>query len=128
MPVPVRRALESITRVLDTAGEQPVAVVVVDSAGQTVASACSEGLNFVALDFARRKAIASATFGAPTQALSDNFAQDPLLPAAFTGSPDVCLLPGGFPLLIDGACVGGIGISGGHWSQDHAIGEKATAQ
>ncbi|HET8969720.1 MAG TPA: heme-binding protein [Candidatus Nanopelagicales bacterium] len=121
----VRHALDVITRILDAAGGQPVAVVVVDQAGQVVGSARGDGLNAVAVDFARRKAVASATFGAPTRVLSDNFAQDPLLPAAFAGSAEVCLLPGGFPILVDGAPVGGVGISGGHWSQDHEIGEKA---
>jgi glc operon protein GlcG len=125
----VEHALELVRRVHHEAAEQslPVAVVVVDQGGHLVAAARSSSLGFVATDFARRKAIASATFGASTQSLSESFGQDPLLPGAFTGSPDVSLLPGGFPVVVDGACVGGMGISGGHYSQDHAVGAAALA-
>lgn len=129
MPQPdLTDALRLVQQVLTAAAEQPVAVVVVDTAGQVVASARAAGLNAVATGFAQRKALASVTFGAPTQALNEGFSQDPLLAAAFTGSSELSLLPGGFPLHADGVCIGGLGVSGGHYSQDHAIGEKALAQ
>jgi glc operon protein GlcG len=123
----VDHALELVRRVHHEAAERslPVAVVVVDLGGHLVAAARSSSLGFVATDFARRKAIASATFGASTENLTESFGKDPLLPGAFAGSPDVSLLPGGFPVVVDGACVGGVGISGGHYSQDHAVGAAA---
>ena len=34
---------------------------------------------------------------------------------------------GGYPILIDNAVVGGIGVSGGHWSQDMDVAEAALA-
>lgn len=126
----VSHALALVQRVLDTAGAQstPVAVAVVDVGGHVVASARGDGVGFVAADFARRKAVAATSFGAPTHALADTFAQDPKLTAAFTGSPDVSLLPGGFPVIVEGVCIGGVGISGGHYSQDQAVGEKALQE
>jgi uncharacterized protein GlcG (DUF336 family) len=129
MPQPdVHEAVSLVQAVLAAAADQPVAVVVVDTSGQVVASARTAGLNAVATGFAQRKALASATFGAPTQQLNEAFGQDPLLATEFAGSPEVCLLPGGFPVLAAGACVGGLGVSGGHYSLDHTIGEKALAQ
>lgn len=123
-------ALALVQRVLDTADAQsmPVAVAVVDTGGHVVASARGDAVSFVAADVARRKAVAATSFGAPTQVLADSFAQDPKLNAAFTGSTDVSLLPGGFPVVVDGVCIGGVGISGGHYSQDHAVGEKALSE
>jgi glc operon protein GlcG len=125
----VDRALDLVRRVLQEAAGQsmPVAVVVVDQGGHQVAAARGDGVGFVATDFARRKAVASATFASTTQSLTEAFGQDPLLPSAFANSADVSLLPGGFPLILDGTCVGGLGVSGGHYSQDHAVGAAALA-
>lgn len=36
-------------------------------------------------------------------------------------------MEGGFPILVDGECVGGIGVSGGDWEQDQRIAEAAVA-
>ncbi|HEY5686192.1 MAG TPA: heme-binding protein [Acidimicrobiia bacterium] len=36
-------------------------------------------------------------------------------------------MEGGFPILVDGECVGGIGVSGGDWDQDEAIALAALA-
>jgi uncharacterized protein GlcG (DUF336 family) len=82
-------------------------------------------VSHVAADFARRKAAASAALGAPTGVLSEQFLQDPALAAAFTNTPELSLLPGGFPLVAGGRPIGALGVAGGHYSQDQAIGEKA---
>lgn len=126
----VAHALDLVQRVLDEAATQsrPVAVVVVDQGGHPVASARGDGVGYVANDFARQKAVTSATFGTPTTALADAMGQDPLLADAFAASPDLLLLPGGFPVTVDGACVGGVGIAGGHYHQDQAVGEAALGQ
>jgi uncharacterized protein GlcG (DUF336 family) len=36
-------------------------------------------------------------------------------------------MEGGFPIVIDDECVGGIGVSGGDWEQDERIAEAAVA-
>ncbi|MDH3500020.1 MAG: heme-binding protein, partial [Acidimicrobiia bacterium] len=36
-------------------------------------------------------------------------------------------MEGGFPILVEGECVGGIGVSGGDWQQDEAIAQAALA-
>ena len=35
-------------------------------------------------------------------------------------------MEGGFPIMVDGQCVGGIGVSGGDWEQDQRIAEAAV--
>jgi uncharacterized protein GlcG (DUF336 family) len=35
-------------------------------------------------------------------------------------------MEGGFPIMIDGECVGGIGVSGGDWKQDEEIAKAAV--
>lgn len=122
-------------RVLDAARAQSlaVAVVVVDLGGRVVASARMDGVGFVNLEVAQRKATAAASFGAPTHVVAE-LAADPLLASALAAVDDVLVLPGGFPLTAAGglpadgaAAVGGVGIAGGHYSQDRAVGEAALA-
>ncbi|MEE2761727.1 MAG: heme-binding protein, partial [Pseudomonadota bacterium] len=36
-------------------------------------------------------------------------------------------MEGGYPIFVDGHCIGGIGVSGGDWQQDAAISEAALA-
>ena len=36
-------------------------------------------------------------------------------------------LEGGFPIIISGECVGGIGVSGGDWKQDQEVAKAALA-
>ena len=36
-------------------------------------------------------------------------------------------MEGGYPIFIEGECVGGIGVSGGDWKQDAAIAEAAVS-
>jgi uncharacterized protein GlcG (DUF336 family) len=37
------------------------------------------------------------------------------------------VVPGGFPMIVDGNCVGGYGIAGGHYSEDEMLGGRALA-
>ena len=36
-------------------------------------------------------------------------------------------MEGGFPIIIDGQCLGGIGVSGGDWQQDEDIAKAAIS-
>jgi uncharacterized protein GlcG (DUF336 family) len=46
---------------------------------------------------------------------------EPLRVGAPTGIDRLVVFGGGYPLTIDGAVIGGIGVSGGHYSQDMAV-------
>jgi uncharacterized protein GlcG (DUF336 family) len=50
---------------------------------------------------------------------------DQVLAFAFSGDEQVVALPGGLPIAGDSGPIGGIGVSGGHYSQDQAIAEAA---
>lgn len=105
-----------------------VAVVVVDATGGPVLSVRPPGLAPLIERAARRKAAAAAAFGQTTSALSELFGADPLLVRAFSGSDDVLVLPGGFPLHRPDGIIGAVGIAGGHYSADQAIGESALGR
>jgi glc operon protein GlcG len=108
--------------------KMPVAVVVVDAGGRTLASARSEEAGFINLDMAERKALASVNFKAPTHAVLDMIKADPLLLNVVGSEATISILPGGFPIALDGKVIGALGIAGGHYSQDQALGEEVLAK
>lgn len=115
-------ALELVQRCISEASRRDVAVaaVVVDTGGRMVAQVRMDGVGYVATRIAAKKATGSATFGAPTAALSDFMASDSKL-ASFLLDEEFSLVPGGVPVIVEGVVVGGLGLSGGHYSQDEAI-------
>ncbi len=118
-----------VAATLEVATEQraPVAVVVVDAGGRPITGVRADGVGWVNWEVAVRKAVAAATFGAPTHAVREMATEDPVLVAAIDGVEHVLVVPGGFPVQVDGVTVGGLGIAGGHYAQDQQIGEKALA-
>jgi uncharacterized protein GlcG (DUF336 family) len=120
-------AAATVARVVAEARAQgvAVAVAVTDTGGHVVAAGRMDGIGFVSAEAARRKAVTAASFGAPTAAVAAMVEGDPALVAALRSAPELELLPGGFPLQVDGVTVGGVGIAGGHYSKDQTLGENA---
>ena len=119
----LQTAQDLIAKTLEAAAAQRVriAVAVVDSAGRVVASARMDGVGYINLEVATRKARASANFGAPTHAVLEMISSDATVMTALQATSDeMIVLPGGFPM--EGG--GGFGIAGGHYMQDRAIGEQ----
>jgi uncharacterized protein GlcG (DUF336 family) len=85
-----------------------------------------EGVGFVQYDAAMRKAVTSAAFGAPTAMMADMMGGDPKL-APVLHDPSLLVLAGGAPLRDGPTLVGGLGISGGHYSQDQSVLDKVLA-
>jgi glc operon protein GlcG len=103
----------------------PIAVAVVDVGGRLMAAARSESVGFVNLNVAQRKANTALNFKAPTHAVLEMLKSDSVALAAVMNEATLCLLPGGFPVVIDGVTVGAFGIAGGHYSQDQSLGEES---
>jgi uncharacterized protein GlcG (DUF336 family) len=115
-------ALALISKAVAIADEQGqrVACAIVDTGGRVVASLRMTGVGYVNLDAARRKATASAVFGAPTAMMSDMMGGDPKM-APVLADAEMLVLPGALPIIDGGAVVGGIGIAGMHYMGDDAI-------
>jgi glc operon protein GlcG len=75
------------------------------------------------LSVAISKAKSSALMRAPTAALEQRIATSPQL-LALESIP----LQGGLPILVDGDCVGAIGVSGGTGEQDEAVGHAGLTR
>jgi len=98
-----------------------MSVVVCDEAGIAKASYRMDGASQSTLDIARDKAYTSASHHIATHALWDFIKNDPPLQYGFPSYPRIVVFGGGYPIIEDGAVIGAIGISGGHYSDDMEV-------
>lgn len=104
-----------------------ICVVAVDVGGHPIVLQRMDLCPYPPLEAARRKAITACAMKAPSAMMADLLRHDALAAQAMAASPDLLAVPGGFPILLDGVCVGGFGIAGGHYRDDNWIGEMAIA-
>lgn len=95
-----------------------VAVAVVDTHGTPVYLEVLDDTMTASPNFAFQKARTAATLRRPSKALEDGIAggRNSLL-----SLPDLLMIEGGEPILLNGKVVGAIGVSGGASSQDGQI-------
>jgi uncharacterized protein GlcG (DUF336 family) len=108
------------------AGEMGKAFViaVVDDGGVLKAFSRMDGAPLLSVQIAHDKAYTATGFGMPTDGWHDFIKDDPpLATGAPTGIDRLVVFGGGFPITIDGQVVGGIGVSGAHWSEDMEVGQ-----
>jgi len=97
-------------------------VCVVDESGVQKAFARMDGAPLLSVQVAQDKAYTAAGFAMPTDAWFDFIKDDePLRVGAPTGIDRLVVFGGGYPVVIDGTVIGGVGVSGGHYTQDMAI-------
>jgi glc operon protein GlcG len=98
----------------------PVAIAIVDSAPDVVLFAKLDGTQHSSGAIATSKALCAVNFRRPTKAFQDGIRAggDGL---RFLTVPGVTPLEGGFPIVVDGRIVGGIGVSGVLSSQDSEV-------
>ncbi len=103
-------------------------IAIVDASGVLKALDRMDGAALISIQIAQDKAYTAVGFGMPSGAWHDFIKDDPPLAAgAAAGIDRLVVFGGGFPITVDGACVGGIGVSGGHYSDDAAVAEAALA-
>ena len=103
----------------------PCVIAVVDESGVLKAFARMDGAALLSVQVAQDKAYTAAGFGMPTDGWYDFIKDDaPLATGATTGIDRLVVFGGGYPITADGAVIGGIGVSGGHYTQD-MVGARA---
>ncbi len=101
-------------------------VAVVDESGVLKAFSRMDGAPLLSVQVAQDKAYTAAGFGMSTDAWHDFIKDDPPLAAgAPTGIDRLVVFGGGYPITVDGRVVGGVGVSGGHYSQDMEVARAA---
>ncbi len=89
-----------------------VAAAIVDRAGVVIAQVRSEAAGPHTIDSSKRKAYTSASLKEPTQKLAKLITKLPVIQGLRDMNSQILILGGGFPVIIDGELLGGIGIGG----------------
>ena len=99
----------------------PVSVAVVDPAGELLAFERVDGAPAFSARLAIAKARTAAAFGRPTADMESLFEGRDWFGAGFLPQGPWFVSKGGAPLLVDGECVGGIGLSGNTAEHEDAL-------
>lgn len=99
-----------------------VTVAVCDESGVLKAYARMDGAALVSVQLAQDKAYTSVGFGLSSDGWYDFIKDDgPLAMGAPAGVDRLVTFGGGYPVRVDEVVVGGIGVSGGHYTQDMEV-------
>jgi uncharacterized protein GlcG (DUF336 family) len=108
----------------------PIAVAIADAGGHLMLLERMDGGRFHTVHSSTTKAVCSASNKRPTgargaqaQALDTAHAIGLALAA---GPERWTAMEGGYPIVIDGECIGGIGVSGGSWEFDDRVARAAV--
>jgi len=108
--------------------ETPMVIAIVDDGGVLKAFSRMDGAALLSVQVAQDKAYTAVGFGMPTDAWHDFIKDDaPLAAGAPTGIDRLVVFGGGYPIEVDGARVGAIGVSGAHYSQDMEVAKAGLA-
>jgi uncharacterized protein GlcG (DUF336 family) len=106
----------------------PMVIAVCDESGVLKAFSRMDGAALLSVQIAQDKAFTAVGFGMPSDAWHDFIKDDPPLAAGAVGGIDrLVVFGGGFPIKVDDAVVGAIGVSGGHYSQDMEVAQAGLA-
>ncbi len=117
-----QRAVEAAVALACALGIR-IHVAVVDRAGHTLAYLRMNGAFLHSEGIAVDKAYTAASFGFPTRDWLQVLDENPRLRIGLPARERLVLFGGGLPVLLDGRCLGGIGVSGGSEEQDEACAE-----
>lgn len=103
------------------------AISIVDKAGNLKAFTAMDGAPVLALEIAQNKAFSAAAYNRATHEWYDRLKDDPPLMAGLVHTNRLVVFGGGYPIQVDGECVGGIGVSGGHYTHDMQVCEAGLS-
>lgn len=108
-----------------------VTVAIVDAGGHLIVLERMDGGRFHTVHSSTTKAVTASSNKRPTTtrgAQGQDLDTVHAIGLSLAAGPERwTAMEGGFPILVDGECVGGIGVSGGDWQQDEAIARAALA-
>ncbi|MBO6785110.1 MAG: heme-binding protein [Alphaproteobacteria bacterium] len=102
---------------------QPQCIAVVDDGGHLIVFMRMDGAFALSTDTAIAKAVTAAIYRSPTGEIAEGV--DLRLAIATQGKR--INLPGGLPIIVDGKCIGGVGIGSGTGEQDRICANAGLA-
>ena len=86
-----------------------------------------DGAALLSVQIAQDKAYTAIAFGMATHEWFDFIKDDAPLLHGIVKTDRLIVFGGGYPMKIDGAVVGGIGVSGGHYKHDMEVAQAGLA-
>lgn len=105
----------------------PMSLVAVDRAGQVKAVARMDGAGELPYQVAFKKAWTAAVTGAATTDVRAFIASDEGSSLSMPHLANFSVIAGGLPIVVDGVCVGAVGVSGATAEMDLAVAQAAVA-
>ena len=106
-----------------------VTVAIVDDGGHLLMLERMEGGRFHTVHSATTKAVSAASNKRPTSAKGAQGQELDVLHALgltlAAGQKNWTAMEGGYPVMVENECIGGIGVAGGDWKQDQEIAQAA---
>jgi uncharacterized protein GlcG (DUF336 family) len=124
-----RKMMDTATAGAEKTGHA-IAVAIVDAGGHAVLVQRMDGGRFHTVHSSTTKAVCAASNKRPTtmkgaagQSLDTMHALGLALAA---GAERWTAMEGGYPVIVDGECIGGIGVSGATWELDDSLAREAV--
>ena len=124
-----KKMMDTVTARAEKAGHA-VAAAIVDAGGHAILVQRMDGGRFHTVHSSTTKAVCAASNKRPTMAKGAAGQElDPMHAlglALAAGAERWTAIEGGYPILFDGECVGGIGVSGATWTLDDQLAREAV--
>lgn len=105
----------------------PMCIALCDEGGNLKAFARMDGAALLSVGIAQDKAYTAVGFGLSTDGWYDFIKNDPPLHQGIVNYPRLIVFGGGYPIKVNGQIAGGIGVSGGHYTQDMEVAKAGLA-
>ena len=102
-------------------------IAIVDRVGNLKKFAIMDGAPVLSAEVAQNKAFSAAAYNRATHEWYDRIKDDPPLLHGIVHTPRLVTFGGGYPIKLGDELIGGIGVSGGHYSHDMQVCQAALA-
>ena len=106
---------------------RPMVIAVVDGDGNLKAFTRMDGAPLLSVQIAQDKAYTAISFGMATDEWFDFIKDDPPLLHGIIKTDRLVVFGGGYPIKTDAGIIGGIGVSGGHYTHDMEVAKAGLA-
>jgi uncharacterized protein GlcG (DUF336 family) len=105
----------------------PMCIAVVDGDGTLKAFTRMDGAALLSVQIAQDKAYTAISWGMATNEWYDFVKDDPPLLHGIIKTDRLIVFGGGYPIKTDAGIIGGIGVSGGHYTHDMEVAQAGLA-
>ncbi len=106
---------------------RPMCIAIVDGDGTLKAYSRMDGAPLLSVQLSQDKAYTAISFGMATHEWHEFVKDDPPLRDGIIKTDRLIVFGGGYPIMAAGQMVGGIGVSGGHYTHDMEVAQAGLA-